>query len=216
MKMNKLFNGINLVLLLIIIGCGKKNDSNPMLKQVGTVSINHGEYKVNNYESKLIWKGKQLSTKEHDGTLEISSGSVNIDKSGNIYGDIEINMESISTTDLEGRWKEKLDGHLKSPDFFGVKSFPIASIKFNGNKNKTTNGEVKLDGYLTIKGTTHPIIFLAKLNQKGNKIIAKAPVSFDRTKYNVRYGSGKFFENLGDKLIYDEINIDVSIVAELM
>ena len=201
------------LLTIVLSSCAKKSDSKPIVKNIEMNTIKKGGYKVDSFESKLVWKGRQLSSKEHDGTLDISSGSIEIDKSGRIFGDIKIDMKSISTSDLEGEWKDKLDGHLKSPDFFNVKGFPTATVTFKGNQNKTTNGEINFEGDLTIKGITQITKFSAKINQIGDKVIATASISFDRSEYDIRYGSGKFFDNLGDRLIYDEINIDVLIVT---
>lgn len=204
------------LLTIVLSSCAKKSDSKPIVKNIEMNTIKKGGYKVDSFESKLVWKGRQLSSKEHDGTLDISSGSIEIDKSGRIFGDIKIDMKSISTSDLEGEWKDKLDGHLKSPDFFNVKGFPTATVTFKGNQNKTTNGEINFEGDLTIKGITQITKFSAKINQIGDKVIATASISFDRSEYDIRYGSGKFFDNLGDKLIYDEITAEVSIVAKMI
>ena len=204
------------LLTIVLSSCAKKSDSKSIVKNIEMNTIKKGGYKVDSFESKLVWKGRQLSSKEHDGTLDISSGSIEIDKSGRIFGDIKIDMKSISTTDLEGKWKDKLDGHLKSPDFFNVKDFPTATVTFKGNQNKITNGEINFEGDLTIKGITQITKFSAKINQIGDKVFATALISFDRSEYDVRYGSGKFFENLGDKLIYDEITVNVAIVAKMM
>ena len=204
------------LLTIVLSSCAKKSDSKPIVKNIEMNTIKKGGYKVDSFESKLDWKGRQLSSKEHDGTLDISSGSIEIDKSGRIFGDIKIDMKSISTSDLEGKWKDKLDGHLKSPDFFNVKDFPTATVAFKGNQNKTTNGEINFEGDLTIKGITQITKFSAKINQIGDKVIATASISFDRSEYDIRYGSGKFFDNLGDKLIYDEITAEVSLVAKMI
>lgn len=204
------------LLTIVLSSCAKKSDSKPIVKNIEMNTIKKGGYKVDSFESKLVWKGRQLSSKEHDGTLDISSGSIEIDKSGRIFGDIKIDMKSISTSDLDGKWKDKLDGHLKSPDFFNVKGFPTATVTFKGNQNKTTNGEINFEGDLTIKGITQITKFSAKINQIGDKVIATASISFDRSEYDIRYGSGKFFDNLGDKLIYDEITAEVSIVAKML
>lgn len=204
------------LLTIVLSSCAKKSDSKPIVKNIEMNTIKKGGYKVDSFESKLVWKGRQLSSKEHDGTLDISSGSIEIDKSGRIFGDIKIDMKSISTSDLEGEWKDKLDGHLKSSDFFNVKGFPTATVTFKGNQNKTTNGEINFEGDLTIKGITQITKFSAKINQIGDKVIATASISFDRSEYDIRYGSGKFFDNLGDKLIYDEITAEVSIVAKML
>ena len=177
---------------------------------IGDINIFDKEsYVINSVDSKIMWKGKELSTKEHFGTMDISNGNISINKNGDINGIIDINMETIDTKDLEGQWKEKLNGHLKSPDFFDVLKYPIAILKFKGNKNSTIDGMYKFKGDLTIKGITHPISFLSKIKNENKILIAQSKIAFDRSLYNVRYGSGKFFENLGDKLIFDEIKVEV-------
>mgnify|MGYP000888758262 CR=1 FL=1 len=73
--------------------------------------------------------------------------------------------------------------------------------------------DARLDGELTIKNITHPISFYSKIEHLNGKLSANAEVVFDRSLYNVKFGSGKFFDNLGDRLIYDEISIDVLMVT---
>ena len=65
-----------------------------------------------------------------------------------------------------------------------------------------------LDGELTIKGITHPINFSITLNSENN---ATAMLVFDRSKYDVRFRSGSFFDELGDKLILDDIKLEVAL-----
>ena len=114
---------IKFLLLLIISSfilnsCGQKKDNKAVHETVKYIPLSSGDYTVNVVESKLIWTGKELSTKEHFGTIKIKSGKILIDENGMINGNIVIDMPTINTTDLQGRGKQKLDGHLKSPDFF--------------------------------------------------------------------------------------------------
>ena len=102
---------------------------------------------------------------------------------------------------------------LKSPDFFGVEKYPNAFIKFHNEKKQIKDSQINLFGELTIKDITHPISFTAELLQKKPTLKAKASMSFDRSEYDVRFRSGKFFENLGDKLILDDIEVDVLLVT---
>lgn len=195
--------------MMVSISCDKAKKNIPE-NMIGDINIFDKEsYVINSVDSKIMWKGKELSTKEHFGTMDISNGNISINKNGDINGIIDINMETIDTKDLEGQWKEKLNGHLKSPDFFDVLKYPIAILKFKGNKNSTIDGMYKFKGDLTIKGITHPISFLSKIKNENKILIAQSKIAFDRSLYNVRYGSGKFFENLGDKLIFDEIKVEV-------
>ena len=118
-------------------------------------------------------------------------------------------MTTIACTDLEGEWKEKLEGHLKSDDFFGVNNFPVAKFEITKVAAKGTPGDYKITGNLTIKETTKEIKFYANVSQDGGKNVAKADIKIDRSEFNVRYGSGSFFDNLGDKTIYDEFDLSI-------
>ena len=158
-------------------------------------------------------KQAKKSTKQHHGTIQIKKGQIKINDSGLINGDIEIDMSTINTTDMQGRGKENLDQHLKDSDFFDVKIYPISYLKFHSNGKENNNGKLKFDGELTIKNITHPILFYSEIQKLNGKLKAKANVVFDRSLYDVKYGSGKFFDNLGDRLIHDEINIDVMVVT---
>jgi polyisoprenoid-binding protein YceI len=114
-------------------------------------------------------------------------------------------MTSINTTDLEGDYKNKLDGHLKANDFFGVKKYPKATLDFTSVTKNETNYSVV--GDLTIKGITNKIAFDLEVSEN------KATTSFkiDRTKYGIKYGSASFFDGLKDKAIYNEFDLTVSL-----
>ena len=197
----------------IFYSCGQKKDNKAVSKPVKHFPLSTGDYTVNVLESKLIWTGKEVSTKKHYGTINIKNGRISINNDGMINGDIEIDMPTINTTDLQGRGKQKLDGHLKSPDFFDVNQYPTAYLKFQGNEKKLSNGQLKFDGQLTIKDITHPISFTSDIKDSDGKLTADAVVIFDRSLYDVRFRSGRFFKNLGDKLIDDDISVDVLIVS---
>lgn len=152
-------------------------------------------------KSKVVWKGYKV-TGSHEGTIAIKSGSLTFDNSKLTGGEFVIDMTTINTTDLQGGGKDKLDGHLKSDDFFGVEKYPTAKLLF---KKVTASGKnaYNVTGDLTIKGKTNPITFTISIY--GNK--ATASLKVDRTKYDVRYGSTSFFDNLQDKAIYDEFDL---------
>ncbi len=75
------------------------------------------------------------------------------------------------------------------------------------------SGKYDVTGDLTIKGVTRPVNFTTAVNQTGNVVTAKSDIKIDRSLYDIKYGSGKFFENLGDKTIYDEFDLSVTLVA---
>ena len=116
-----------------------------------------------------------------------------------------MNMTTITVTDLEGKSKKSLEGHLKSDDFFGVEQFPTATMVITNVEKNDTGYAVT--GDFTIKGSTHPIRFPMTVEENS----AKAEVKIDRSKYNVRYGSNSFFDNLGNKAIYDEFDLSITL-----
>ncbi|MEL6590748.1 MAG: YceI family protein [Bacteroidota bacterium] len=69
-------------------------------------------------------------------------------------------------------------------------------------------------GNLTIKGISQEISFPAMVNITDNALTAKASFTIDRTMWNIRYGSGKFFDDLGDKVIYDDIELSLDLNAK--
>lgn len=156
-------------------------------------------------KSSLEWTGSKIVGK-HSGHLKFKSGSLKFSGNKFVGGNFVVDMTSLTDDDLTGEMNAKLVGHLKSPDFFDVEKFKESTLKITEAKYKSKNiYEVKAD--LTIKGKTAPVIFDA-IFEKGK---ASTVVSYDRTVYDVRYGSGKFFENLGDKVINDKIDLKVDL-----
>jgi len=160
---------------------------------------------VNTKTSKVTWKGYKV-TGSHTGNITIKSGKLVFDKEVLTGGNFVIDMTTIYVTDLEGEYKGKLEGHLKSDDFFGVAKFPSASLNFTKVKS-TGKNSYKITGDITIKGKTESISF--NLSVYGNK--ANASLKIDRTKFDVRYGSKSFFDGLKDKAIYDEFDLVVDL-----
>ena len=202
------------IIILTLIGCGKKNETKDL--KVGNTSstyLEKGSYDIISTESELKWIGKELSTDTHTGTLVLKNGKIDVNANEVIHGEVEIDMTTITVTDMQGKWGKKLEGHLKSPDFFDVEKYSNAFITFQSDENPIKNNQINLTGELTIKDITHPISFTAELLQKKPTLKAKASMSFDRSEYDVRFRSGKFFENLGDKLILDDIEVDVLLVT---
>ena len=131
-------------------------------------------------------------------------------------GSFTIDMAGLAVTDLQaGRGKEKLEGHLKSADFFNTAEHPTATFEITQVFPVDTKGQYRVKGNLTIKGNTNDVKFNAMVSVDGDTITATAEdVVVDRTDYDVRYGSGSFFSNLGDKTIYDEFMIGITLVAK--
>ena len=201
-------------LSIFLLSCAKKRkkpaeDSNQS-KNTITAIIREGTYTVNVDSSTVKWTGKEITTDSHYGTLGLKQGAVEVSTAGIVRGNVVVDMNSIKCLDMSGRGKTKLEGHLRSDDFFGVQSYPEAALSFT-SLSAETSGEIHFTGDLTIKNITHPITFSGLLHQTGNSYSATIHFSFDRTLYDVKYRSGKYFKDLGDKLILD----DIDIVAEI-
>ena len=201
-------------LILFFVGCdsGKKSDnSNPILNQLTPET---GTYSLLIDDSELSWIGTELSTKTHTGTIDFTDGTIVVDSDNTISGNVKINMSTINVTDLQGRSKEMLERHLRSSDFFEVESYSEAKFSFISKSFDKLSNQISFVGDLTIKGITNPISFNATLLETSPFLKAKAVLSFDRSKYNVRFRSGNFFENLGDKLILDDIDVNIRLVTK--
>tara|TARA_R110002033_G_C3870597_1_gene237166 strand:- start:182 stop:760 length:579 start_codon:yes stop_codon:yes gene_type:complete len=156
---------------------------------------------INVKNSKVVWKGYKV-TGSHEGVIAIKSGHLNFDKDKLTGGSFIIDMSTITNTDLEGEYKGKLEGHLKSDDFFGVEKFPTASLIFK-KVESTGKNSYEVTGDITIKGKTETVSF--NISVYGSK--ANVSLKIDRTKFDVRYGSTSFFDGLKDKAIYDEFDL---------
>ncbi len=124
-------------------------------------------------------------------------------------------MKSIRDLDLDDEKKAgRLVGHLKSEDFFDVNTYPETRFTIKSvQREKSKNGNYMVTGDLTIRGKINSESFPVLISTENNKLTAKGIVIFDRTKYDVRYGSGSFFDDLGDKMIHNDIQIEVDLVA---
>ena len=162
---------------------------------------------ANKTQSLIRWYGEELTGKTHFGNLSFKEGRIELQDGLIIGGNFVVNMTSLSVEDLSGGAKARLEGHLRSDDFFSVDKYPEATLKIT-QKAKVEGDIQKLYGELTIKGIKHAVDFSIILVDKKT---ATANLTFDRSKYNVRFRSGSFFENLGDKLILDDIRMEVSL-----
>lgn len=170
------------------------------------------DYKVDNSKSTVKWKGTKV-TGEHYGTIDFKEGNLTADGQKIKSGTFQINMESIVNEDLEDEsTNQKLVGHLKSDDFFSVDKHPVSTFELKEVKHKAGN-KYSLTGDLTIKGITHPVTFDATVDVNENQLKANGNMELDRTLYDIKFRSGKFFSNLGDNLIHDTFNLDFNVVA---
>jgi len=165
-----------------------------------------GEKKeVKTEESAVTWKAYKV-TGSHTGTVNLTEGALIFDEGKLTGGEFTVDMTSLANSDLEGEYKGKLEGHLKSDDFFGVATHQYAKLVFT-KVDPSGKNSYEVTGELTIKGITNPISF--DVSVYGSK--ATASLKVDRTNYDIKFRSGNFFENLGDKTIYDEFDLVVDL-----
>lgn len=165
------------------------------------------EFKIDNQKSKITWLGKKV-TGQHAGTINLAEGKIIANGNKITGGSFAIDMTSLKDEASNTR----LEGHLKSDDFFSTEKFPTAT--FVTTKIESKGGDQFLvKGNLTIKGITNEIEFPATIQIASGQVTAKAKIVVDRTKYDIKYRSGNFFENLGDKVIEDNFELNVDLVG---
>ncbi|GAB3930085.1 YceI family protein [Larkinella terrae] len=170
-------------------------------------------YNIDVDKSVLTWNGKKV-TGEHTGPVKAEKGYLTLSGNQLKGGVVSIDLRTITSTDLKDNkeYHDKLINHLKSDDFFSVEKHPVATFKIT--KVKPVNGNVSdVTGDLTIKGITNPVTFPVTVAVSGNTLNATGKATINRAKFDIRYGSKSFFDNLGDKVIYDDFTVDLNIVA---
>ncbi len=170
------------------------------------------KFKVDTKASTLVWTGKKF-TGQHSGNILLSSGEIATEGKTVKQGNFDIDVTSLTVTDIKDPASNaKLVGHLKNDDFFGAEQFPKASFVISSVTPKAGD-EYTVKGKLTLKGITNDIEFPATIKNDGKKLTAVAKIVVDRSKYNIKFKSPSFFENLGDGVIYDEFELDLNLVA---
>lgn len=168
-------------------------------------------YQLDTSKSTIQWTGKKIGGKHH-GHIQLAEGSLT--KSGDAFnsGAFVVDMTSMTNEDLtNAKTNAQLIGHLKSDDFFSVESYPTAQLKISEGKLIVKN-EYEFSGNITIKNKTEPVKFKATIESKNKQHIFTGKLTVDRSKFDVRYGSGSFFDNLGDNLIYDNFDLDFNVI----
>ncbi|MDX9751772.1 MAG: YceI family protein [Flavobacteriales bacterium] len=160
--------------------------------------------------STVEWAAAKM-TGSHNGTVGIRSGSITIDNGILGTADLVVDMDAITCADVTNPGANaKLVAHLKSDDFFSTEQHATATFRTTTVEAVPTEREGRLynvTGDLTIKGITHPAVFQCHVAEADGGVHAHGSLTFDRTKYDVKYRSGAFFEGLGDKLIHDEVQL---------
>ena len=172
----------------------------------GTTNLSNDEViPVNTTKSTIKWKGEKV-TGFHEGIISIKTANLTFDNDVLTGGEVIIDMSTINCTDLSGPYKNKLEEHLNSDDFFNVSDYPVSKLKIT-KCTKVNENKYNVVADLTIKEITKSVEFETELINN----VATANLNIDRTKFDIKYSSESFFKNLGDKMIYDNFNLTVNI-----
>ncbi len=168
-------------------------------------------------KSEIKWKGKKV-VGEHHGTVKLKQGFVELDKGAPKSGEFEIDFTTITDLDLTNmEYKNKLETHLKSEDFFNAGKFPIGKFVLkSASAVKNEKNKFEIMGDLTIKNITKPVKFMGDVVVDGKKASAKAAFKINRLDWDIKYNSGKFFDikKLGDKMILDDLEIELDLATK--
>ena len=215
--MKKIILTFSLFFVLILVSaCGTKTNDNASTESTNSqadvtpeaIVIEDGRYIVNSEQSTLVWKANKVLA-GHTGLVAIKSGELMIASGQLNPSEIVIDMSKITSD--EGL--DSLVQHLKSADFFNVEEYPEARLSIKSSSVGDEIGEYIVNGDLTIKGITNPIDFRAKVDSGDASLSARAEIIIDRTNWDIKYRSGKFFQDLGDNMISDEITFVVDLSA---
>jgi polyisoprenoid-binding protein YceI len=166
------------------------------------------KFKIVSAQSNIDWVGKKV-TGAHNGTIAVKVGELILNDGKLTGGKFIIDTTSIKILDVtDPATNAQFAGHLASDDFFATEKYPEALLKINSVSGK------HIEGDLTIKGITHPVTFDAAVNVNGDILVATGKLVIDRTKYGMKFRSGNFFKDLGDTLIYNDFELNVSLTAK--
>lgn len=169
-------------------------------------TIENNKTKVDAKASTIAWKGYKVIG-SHEGQISLNNGFLEFENGALSGGEFTMDMSSIVCTDLEGEYKGKLEGHLKAADFFDVANHATASMQITEVAVGRTRDAYHIKADLTIKGITKSVEFDAVIGEES----ATANIKIDRTAFDIKYGSGSFFDGLGDNMIYNEFDLEVNL-----
>ena len=160
----------------------------------------------------LRWTAEKV-TGAHWGYVKVESGSVMVKGKKILTGKCIVDMSTIMVMDMkDSPYREKLENHLRSSDFFDTENHSKVSLIIIDASHK--GNSVQIAGELTIKGITHSVEFPAVVKFSDNGATAKGQIKIDRTLYDIKYRSGKYYPDIGDKMIYDVFKLDFEVDAD--
>lgn len=220
-----LFPTLLIPVLLLGAGCAQTQEvevdtSAEAEVMMEEVSFENGTYVVvgpseERTAASVAWEASKRVGATHNGTVDVKEGALIVEQGQIIGGSIVVDMNTIINLDLtDEKVNSTLVNHLKSDDFFSVATYPTATfaisevVELNGIEGATH----RVDGTMTIKGIENNISFPANIQQTEVGIQVVGTLTLDRTLWDVRFGSDKFFDNLGDGLIEDEFTLAADLL----
>ena len=194
---------------------GKKKEDNELFKEdeSGTTKmvLKSGDYVPQYDSSSILWECTWLAGKAHNGDISIKEGSVKIEDGALVYANFIVDMNSMKCFDIKNlNTNKKLIGHLKSDDFFDVQNHPESSLNITSSENISHN-RFRFIGQLTIKNITSNVTMDGSVKHLSDGYKIDIQLLFDRSKYDVRYRSASFFNDLGDRIISDNVSLNVKL-----
>lgn len=204
-----------LTVAIFAAGCGGSNATDATVTEAVETTETETKaetvaYIVNSEQSVIRWTGRKLAGSMHTGTLRLANGELKVEGGTVVGGKFVVDMNSLENEDLKGTdMYDKLVGHLRSDDFFSIEAHPTATFEITGVEGNQVSGN------LTIKGITKNITFPAAVTADGGVLTGSATFAFDRSQFDVHFGSKtKFTDLAADKIINDDIELTVELVAE--
>src|SRR5690554_4775727 len=211
--------GLLFMSVILLASCKNENAvKGTEAQEVVTQSDKSVIYVVNTETSKVDWEGSRPAS-SHTGFIELKEGRISLDSENAVEsGDFVLDLTSITVTDLEGEYKEKLEAHLKgtategADDFFNITRYPNGNFSVTGVR--VADGKTYLQGNLTLKEVTKNIEFPINISLDGDKLILQSEkFHIDRTQWGINYESKTIFTNLGDKFINDDVALQIYLEA---
>lgn len=219
----KILLKLSLVILMasFLASCGPKGEKAGAEDAQAIADASGKEYTVNTAGSTIMWEGVKVTGK-HNGTIKVSDGTVAFEDGTLTGGSFTIDMTSITDLDLDGEMKANLENHLKGTvegkeaDFFNVTKYPTAKFEITKATKLMNNEDANyvINGNLTIKDITKNVSFRAMVTEADGKVSVTTPqFTIDRTEWDINFRSTKFFDDLKDKAINDEIGLKINLSA---
>jgi polyisoprenoid-binding protein YceI len=169
-------------------------------------------FTISTEQSTIKWTGRKV-TGAHNGTIGLKSGKLKLSDGKLTGGDFTVDTTSIKILDVtDPDTNAQFAAHLASEDFFAAEKYPEARFVIS-SVSPAGGDKYDVNGFLTIKDLTHPVVFEATLHTAGESLMASGLIIVDRTLYGMKFRSGNFFKDLGDTLIYNDFELQVSITA---